>query len=84
MNYGHLNAELYADKVLVNNWVSKSIGSDFIMPTIGVWGDSFDIDFSELPDSFILKANHGSGWNILVPDKQALNEVEAKKNEFLA
>ncbi len=79
MNYRHSNAALYADKVLVKDWVSENIGSDLIIPTLDVWGDAFDISFSELPDSFVLKANHGSGWNILVADKYALDEVRVRK-----
>ena len=46
-----------------------------------VW-DSFDeIDFDELPDRFVLKANHGSGWNIIVKDKAQFDR-EAAKEKF--
>lgn len=36
---------------------------------LGVWDDPADIDFDKLPQSFALKATHGCGWNIIVPDK---------------
>jgi hypothetical protein len=32
-----------------------------------------------LPDQFVLKTNHGSGWNIIVKDKALLDRAEAKK-----
>lgn len=42
--------------------------------------DSFDeINFGELPDKFVLKANHGSGMNLIVKDKSRLNMAKAKK-----
>ena len=52
-----------------------------MVPLLGVW-DSFDeIDFDKLPDQFVLKANHGSGWNIIVKDK-AKFDIEDAKNKF--
>ncbi len=42
----------------------------------GCWERTEQIDFSSLPDQFILKLNHGSGWNIPVKDKSAINKQE--------
>lgn len=68
-----------ADKYLVRDWVKGKIGEEYLIPLLGVW-DSFDeIDFDELPDRFVLKANHGSGWNIIVRDKSQFDREEAKK-----
>ncbi len=68
-----------ADKYLVRDWVKEKIGEEYLIPLLGVW-DSFDeIDFDELPDRFVLKANHGSGWNIIVKDKSQFDREEAKK-----
>lgn len=62
-----------ADKYLVREWVSEKIGDKYLVPLLGVW-DSFDeIDFSELPRQFALKANHGSGYNLIVSDKSELD-----------
>lgn len=68
-----------ADKYLVRAWVKEKIGDEYLIPILGVW-DSFDeIDFDKLPNQFVLKANHGSGWNIVVKDKKKLNIKEAKQ-----
>ena len=32
-----------------------------------------------MPNSFVLKANHGCGWNIIVKDKSKFDKTEAKK-----
>lgn len=38
------------------------------------WSDRAEsLPFDHLPRAFALKANHGSGWNILVEDKQAFS-----------
>lgn len=73
------------DKYLVRNWIEKKIGKGYLIPLLGVW-DSFDeINFDELPNSFVLKCNHGSGMNIVVKDKNKLdyNAARAKMNEWI-
>lgn len=68
-----------ADKYLVREWVAEKIGQEYLVPLLGVWDRFDDIDFSRLPDRFALKCNHGSGWNVIVDDKQKLNIEEAKR-----
>ena len=68
-----------ADKYLVRGWIKEKIGEEYLVPLLGVWDSFDDIDFDKLPTKFVLKANHGSSWNIVVDDKAAFNQVEAKK-----
>lgn len=68
-----------ADKYLVRDYVAEKIGDKYLVPLHGVY-DSFDeIDFEKLPHQFVLKANHGSGWNIVVCDKEEFDMKTAKK-----
>lgn len=54
------------DKYEVKEYVAKVIGEEYIIPTIGVW-DKFDqIDFSSLPEQFVLKTTHGGGGSGIV------------------
>jgi len=66
------------DKCLVRDWVKERIGEKYLIPLLGVWDRFDDIDFDSLPDKFVLKANHGSGWNIIVKDKSIFDKAEAK------
>lgn len=67
-----------ADKYLVREWVAEKIGEQYLIPLLGVW-DSFDeIDFDQLPDRFVLKANHGYHWNYIVEDKSTFDKGDAK------
>ncbi|MCR5508946.1 MAG: hypothetical protein K6F34_09690 [Lachnospiraceae bacterium] len=62
-----------ADKFLVRDWVKDKIGEEYLVPLYGVW-DSFDeIDIDALPDKFVLKCNHGSGFNLIVDDKKSID-----------
>lgn len=67
-----------ADKLKVKEYAKSVTGVDLGVPTIAVWDNAVDIDFSVLPDKFVLKCNHGSGMNIIVPDKSQLNEQDAR------
>lgn len=68
-----------ADKYLVRDWVKDKIGEQYLIPLLGVY-DSFDeIDFDKLPNQFVLKANHGAGWNVIVKDKKKFDKELAKK-----
>lgn len=74
-----------ADKYLVRDWVKERIGEEYLIPLVGVW-DKFDhIRFSDLPQQFVLKTNHGSGTNIIVKDKAKCNwaEVRKKVNDWM-
>ena len=63
---------------LVREWVADTVGEEYLVPLLGVWDSPDEIDFASLPTSFVLKATHGSGWNILVPNKSALDEEWAR------
>ena len=74
-----------ADKYLVRDWVKEKIGEEYLIPLIGVWDNFDEIDFDSLPDQFVLKCNHGSGYNIIVTDKLKLDVEDAEKkiNQWL-
>ncbi len=49
------------DKYAVKGYVSRIIGEEHVIPTLGVWERSEDIDFDALPEQFVLKATNGAG-----------------------
>lgn len=71
---------IMVDKVKAKGWVSERIGSQYIIPTIGVWERPEDIDFESLPNKFVLKCNHNSGTGMVIcRDKSTLNKEEVIK-----
>ena len=71
--------KLYADKYEVRKIVEKKIGSRVLNELYGVFESPDEIDFESLPESFVLKATHGSGWNIIVKNRSMLESEKAKK-----
>jgi len=72
-----------ADKYLVREWVKETIGEKYLTHLYGVWDDARDIDFSLLPRSYVLKLNHGAGWNIIVNGEKVDEDKICKKlNEW--
>ncbi len=68
------------DKYKVRGWIKDNIGEKYLVPLLGVWDNFEQIDFDNLPDKFVLKATHGSGWNYIVLDKATFDRREAKRN----
>ena len=67
------------DKYAVKDYVTETIGEEYIVKTIAQWDDPDDIDFDALPDRFVLKVNWSSGYNIVVSDKSKLDIADARR-----
>lgn len=68
-----------SDKYKVRDYIKSKGLEDILVPLYAKWDTPEDVDFSILPDSFVIKANHGSGDAIIVKDKTMVDEVEVKK-----
>ncbi len=69
----------YVDKVAVREYVKERTGKDLSIPLLGVWEHFDDIDFSALPDKFVLKCSHDSGSVKIIKDKNQIDKSELKK-----
>ncbi|MBR3802128.1 MAG: glycosyl transferase [Clostridia bacterium] len=63
---------IMADKYLARQYISERIGGSHLIPLVGVWDRTDDIDFESLPDKFVLKCNHDNGV-IICHDKTKLD-----------
>lgn len=61
-----------SDKYLARDYVAQRIGEEHLIPLLGVWDDPAEIDFDQLPDSFVLKCNHNSGKGMYICKDKAL------------
>lgn len=77
---------LLADKLLVRDWVREKIGEEYLIPLLAVYQYEEEIDFDALPESFVLKANHGCAMNIIVKNKAEadINEIRSKARFWLS
>lgn len=63
-----------ADKYAVREFVAKTIGEQYLNELYGVYDNANEIDFAKLPESFVIKATHGSNMNIIMRDRQDFDE----------
>lgn len=78
----HQREDIYpmlVDKYRVKDYISKEIGEKYVIKTYGAWKTFDDIDFSELPEKFVLKCNHDSGGIVICKDKQTFDKAGARK-----
>lgn len=73
------------DKYEVKKIIAERLGSDYIIPNLGVWNSVDEIDFSGLPERFVLKCTHDSGSRVICTDKKRLdiNKTKASLDEWL-
>lgn len=67
------------DKYAAKEYVAEKIGSEYIVPLLGVWDKAEDIDFDLLPERFVLKTTHDSGGIVVCKDKSSLNIPAVRK-----
>jgi len=70
------------DKYRVRNYVKQTIGEQYLVKLIGVWKDPNDIDFSRLPDQFVLKCNHNSSVGLCICRNKALLNINKTKKDL--
>lgn len=70
---------LYADKYAVREHVKNVIGEEYLIPLLGTWETVDEVDFTQLPNSFVLKPNNSSGRVFICDNKDELNVEKVKK-----
>jgi hypothetical protein len=75
----------FVDKYEVRSYVENKIGKEYLNEIFGVYDLVECINFDYLPSQFVMKGTHGSGYNIIVPNKSELDvkKVKSKLNKFL-
>lgn len=78
LNYRKEEYTNLVDKYRVKQYITKLIGEEYVIPTLGVWKNVDDIDFKSLPEKFFLKCNNDSGGIVICKNKKDFDEVKAK------
>jgi hypothetical protein len=63
------------DKVSFKDYIKDVLGGEYVIPTLGVYSSADEINFDELPNQYVIKANFGSCGKeiIIVTDKSKLD-----------
>ena len=67
------------DKYEVRNYVKEKGCKEILNELYGVYKDTNEINFEELPNKFALKCTHGCAYNIICKNKQEMNIEKTKK-----
>lgn len=68
-----------ADKYAVRDFIKEKIGEEYLPKLYAVYDSADEIDFTALPESFVIKTNNGCASNFLVRDKKNTNLEKIKK-----
>lgn len=72
--YGNLEKySKFVDKYEVREFIKETIGEKYLNKIYGVYNNPSEIDFTKLPDRFVIKITNGSEGNIICRDKSKLN-----------
>ena len=78
LNYRNEEYTKLVDKYRVKQYITKLMGEEYVIPTLGVWNNVDDIDFKSLPEKFVLKCNNDSGGIVICKNKKDFDEAKAK------
>lgn len=67
-----------SDKYLVREYVCDRGCGDILNEIYGVYSSADEIDVDSLPNRFVLKCNHGCGFNIFCKDKSRFDFAKAR------
>jgi hypothetical protein len=82
LNYRDPLIKKCANKLLAREYVKNCCDPEILVSLVGCYESVQEIKFEDLPQRFVCKASHGSGWNILATNKEKLNwAVESQKLE---
>lgn len=68
----------YADKLKVREYYTGLGYGQYLPKLYGVWNSAAAVDFSQLPEAFALKTNHGCGGHYICRDRALLDEAAAR------
>lgn len=67
------------DKYEVKKYIAAKVGKEYVIPTLEIYDDFNQIDFSKMPRQFVLKCTHDSGSSVICKDKEQLDVENAKE-----
>ncbi|MCI8391999.1 MAG: glycosyl transferase [Roseburia sp.] len=67
------------DKYRIRRYLTERGMTDLLPELYGAYNTPDQIPFEELPDQFVIKCNHGCGFNIICKDKKTLDTEDCKK-----
>ena len=78
LHYNTPLMERVADKIKLREYLIEKGLEEYSVSLLNIYNNYSEIDFSALPNQFVIKTNHGSGFNKIILDKSKINHNELK------
>lgn len=78
LNHRDPKQTILADKYAVRAYLAERGHGALLTRSLGHVCDAREVDFDALPERFVIKAAHASGWNLICRDKSRLNRRHAR------
>ena len=69
---------IFLDKFCVRDYVARKVGNDYLIPMLWSGEKPEEIPYDALPLRFVIKANHGCAYNIIVNHKMQLDREKTR------
>lgn len=79
VNYRDWDYVKLVDKYAVKEYVTNKVGSQYVIPNLGLYKNTSEIDWKALPNQFVMKVTHDSGGVIVCKDKSTFDIEKAVK-----
>lgn len=79
LNYRNPLCEVCSDKIDVHEYIKHKGLSEILIPRYKIYSSVEDVNFNELPESFVIKTTHSYGGVVVVADKSKLDQKKALK-----
>ena len=66
--------------IKLGEYIEECGCSEILNDLIGSWDSVDEIEWNSLPNKFVLKCNHGCGYNIICNNKEKFDIHDAKRN----
>lgn len=77
--YNNSIVSMCADKYAIREYLTNKGMTELLPQLYGVYDSPGDIEWEKLPSSFVIKCNHGCGYNILCPDSSVIDQGNTEK-----
>tara|TARA_B100000795_G_C22789070_1_gene436040 strand:+ start:1427 stop:2365 length:939 start_codon:yes stop_codon:yes gene_type:complete len=79
LNYHNSLMTRCADKIEVRSYIKEKGHTHILSDVLAVYNNIKEFNLQALPKRFVLKATHGSGWNLIVKEQTSINWFIWKK-----
>ena len=72
----------FVDKIAVRDYVQKTVGEQYLIPSVAQYNRIEDIQWDQFPKKYVLKCTHGSSTNIIQDGTKSDAAIEKERQKL--